>query len=253
MRVKHQINSKRWRAALLPLQYLVWNNTRLRARNLLRFAETEAEGGRDLVRAAESTKDPVLRRRFILHARDEQRHADIFRRRGVAILRALPASSRGLKPVEWLTPGERGLDDLQVAKESDASLLAFLHLSEKSAAQDFATYRDLLKKDPATQTVFDEIIRDETLHMTYTIAQLIRIAPRTKGWMLWRARLSRLWKAYLRIAGAIAGLVSGVVLTVVYFLVLPPFAWLARAAERVEPTGWAPTRRQAPDAMKGQY
>lgn len=251
--MRHQLNSKGWRAALLPLQYLVWNNSRLRARNLLRFAETEAEGGRDLVRAAETTRDPVLRRRFILHARDEQRHAEIFRRRGVAILHTLPPTSRRLTPVEWLTPGERGLDDLHVGKESDASLLAFLHLSEKAAAEDFTTYRDLLKNDPATRSVFDEILRDETLHMTYTLAQLTRIAPKTRGWVLWRARLGRLWKAYLRIAGAVAALVSGVVLTGVYFLVLPPFAWLAKAAERREPAGWTLTRRQEPEAMKGQY
>lgn len=252
MRVNLPSDSKRWRV-LRPLQRLAWNNARLRARNLLRFAETEAEGGRDLVRAAESTRDPVLRRRFILHARDEQRHAEIFRRRGVAILRTLPPSSRGLTPVEWPTPGERGLDDLQVGRESDASLLAFLHLSEKAAAEDFANYRDILENDPETQTVFDEILRDETLHMTYTLAQLTRIAPKTSGWVLWRARLGRLWKAYLRIAGAVSGLVSGVILTVLYFLVLPAFAWLARAAERREPPGWAPTRRQPPEAMRGQY
>ena len=34
----------------------------------------------------------------------------------------------------WLTPGERGLDDLKVGEETDAPVLAFLHLSEKAAA-----------------------------------------------------------------------------------------------------------------------
>jgi hypothetical protein len=145
------------------------------------------------------------------------------------------------------------LDDLQIAKESDASLLAFLHLSEKSAAEDFANYRDILDADPDTQSVFDEILRDETLHMTYTLAQLTRIARKTKRWVLWQARLGRLWKAYLRIAGAISSVLSGLVLTAVYFLVLPPFAWLARVAERRESAGWAPARRQAPEAMRGQY
>ena len=42
------------------LHWLVWRDPKRRAVNLLRFAEVEADGGRDLVRAAEVTRDPVL-------------------------------------------------------------------------------------------------------------------------------------------------------------------------------------------------
>jgi hypothetical protein len=42
--------------------------------------------------------------------------------------------------LNWLSPGERRLDDLRVDDGSGASLLAFLHLSEKSAAGQFAAY-----------------------------------------------------------------------------------------------------------------
>ena len=72
------------RALLWPAQYLVWRSRTLRVRNLLRFAETEADGGRDIVRAADITQDPILRRLFIFHAKDEQRHADLFRKRAPA-------------------------------------------------------------------------------------------------------------------------------------------------------------------------
>jgi rubrerythrin len=54
-----------------------------RGLRLLRFAEVEADGGRDLARAAEVTGDARLRQLYLRHARDEQRHADIFRRRGL--------------------------------------------------------------------------------------------------------------------------------------------------------------------------
>jgi len=241
------------RTALRPVQYWIWNTPLLRARNLLRFAETEADGGRDLVRAAEVTGDPILRRLFIFHAKDEQHHAELFRQRGAAILRSLPRSSSRRLSADWLTPGERGLDDLRVAEETDASLLAFLHLSEKSAARDFAVYRDLLAGDPATHAVFAEILTDETFHMNYTLAQLTRIAPRRRGWLLWRARLGRLWKGYLRIAGALAGAVGGLVLTFIYFSVLPPFAWLAKRAERRDPPGWRPIADRGATAMRSQY
>ena len=93
----------------------------------------------------------------------------------------------------------------------------------------------------------------ETFHMNYTLAQLNRVAPRRVGWRLWRARLSRLWKGYLRVAGALAGVISRVVLTVLYFVLLPPFAWAARKAEAREAPGWTPVRRQRLDAMKDQY
>ena len=40
--------------ALLPLHRWVWQDAERRARKLLRFAETEADGGRDLSRADEA-------------------------------------------------------------------------------------------------------------------------------------------------------------------------------------------------------
>ena len=44
------------------LHHWIWRHPARRARKLLNFAETEADGGRDLVRAAELTADPILRR-----------------------------------------------------------------------------------------------------------------------------------------------------------------------------------------------
>jgi hypothetical protein len=239
--------------ALRPAQSWIWNNPVLRARNLLRFAETEADGGRDILRAAELTGDPILRRLLIHHSADEQRHAQLFRARGASLLRTLPAGTSQNGGGGWLTPGERGLDDLDVEGSGEAALLAFIHLSERSAARDFAVYRDLLAADPPTRAVFEEVLRDERFHMSYTLAQLGRIAPRRRGWLLWRARLGRLWKAYLRVAGWAAGLISRVVLTVLYFVLLPPFAWLAQRAERREPEGWRPITARDGQAMRRLY
>jgi hypothetical protein len=54
-------------------------------------------------------------------------------------------------------------------------------------------------------------------------------------------------------AAAVAGLLGAVSLTVVYFVVLPPFAWLARRAERREPLGWIPISRDRRDSPTSQY
>src|SRR3954466_8988995 len=105
---------------LNPIQHWVWRDPVRRGHRLLRFAETEADGGRDLARAAELTRDPLLRRLYLRHAEDEQRHADLFARRGRDLLLS-QGNSRGFE-ANFIAPGERGLDDLRVEDEPDEAL-----------------------------------------------------------------------------------------------------------------------------------
>ncbi|HEX4637448.1 MAG TPA: hypothetical protein VH189_14785 [Rhizomicrobium sp.] len=237
----------------LLLHRWIWQDKQRCARKLLDFAETEADGGRDIVRAAELTQDPTLRRLFMVHAMDEGRHAQLFRNRGSALLRAHQDRASTSLRLNWVSPGERGLDDLHVHNESDASLLAFLHLSEKTAAGHFATYAEALKDDPATSSVFKQVLKDETFHMNYTLAQLARVAPRRHGLFLWKARLTRLWKAYLRIMSAIAGVMGTVILMLQYFILLPPFAVLAKRAQKREPEGWREIPPEREQSLKSQF
>lgn len=151
---------------LRPVHRWVWRDERRAARKLFTFAATEADGGRDLSRAAELTANPLLRRLFLRHAQDEQHHAELFRARGRTLLAALGHRRPPRFEAAWLAPGERGRDDLRVDGR-DASLLAFLHLSERAAAGRFAVYRDVVP-DEATREVFGQILRDEVFHMRYT-------------------------------------------------------------------------------------
>jgi hypothetical protein len=132
-------------------------------------------------------------------------------------------------------------------------MLAFLHLSEKAAASRFAVYRDVMQHDPPTRAIFEEILHDETFHMNYTLTQLARIAPRRHRHHLWRARLSRLWKGYLRLATALAGVLGSILLTIQYFLLLPPFAWLAKRAERREHSGWTQISPERTGLLDQEY
>ena len=235
---------------LQPLHRWVWLDAHRRARKLLRFAETEASGGRDLARAAELTLDPLLRRLYLRHAEDEGRHAALFRERGRALLSALPRRGE-VAEANWLAPGERGLDDLRLGSGNDGTLLAFLHLSEKAAAGRFALYGEVLDCDPDTRAMFGRVLEDEAFHMAYTRRQLARVSPRKQGVELWKARAGRLWKAYLRLALAIASALGALVLTAQYFLVLPIFALLARRAAAREASGFAPARKATP--LQSQY
>ena len=73
------------------------------------------------------------------------------------------------------------------------------------------------------------------------------------GRLLWKARLSRLWKAYLRFAVALAGLIGSVILTLQYFILLPPFAWISRRAAKREPEGWHMLSSETARDLRGQY
>jgi len=233
---------------LVSVHRWVWADVHRRARKLLRFSETEADGARDLTHAAELTRDPSLRVLYLRHADDEQRHAVLFRRRGSELL---DLSRARVFEANWLAPGERGLDDLDVGSEGDESLLAFLHLSEKAAAGRFVVYERVLDCDPQTRAVFARILKDEEYHMTYTRKQLARLAPRQQGLRLWKARAGRLWKAYLRIATALASVLGTLMLAIQYFVVLPFFAVLAKRAARREPEGFSASRARV--ALEGQY
>ena len=225
-----------------PVHQWVWADADRKVRKLLTFADVETAGGRDILRAAEVTPDPLLRRLYLEHAIDELRHGELFRDRGTSLLRAGDGARSVLLDGNPL-PGGHGLDDLKIDGEPDQRLLAFLHIAEKSAAGRFALYRELVDDDPHTRAIFEQILRDEVFHMNYTYAQLARVAPRTYRRHVWHARAKRLWNRYVRAAAMFGGLIGALMLTLMYFIVLPPFAWLAKRAERRESAGWLPARR----------
>jgi hypothetical protein len=237
---------------LRPVHRWIWGDFERRVRKLLAFAEVEGDGGRDILRAAELTPDPLLRRLYLAHAIDELHHSDLFRQRGAALLQTRPARADASSATTVL-PGGHGLDDLHVEDEPDERLLAFLHVAEKAAAGRFAIYRDVVDDDPSTRAIFDEILRDEVFHMNYTYTQLTRVSPRSYRRRVWRARASRLWNRYLRAAASFAGLVGTLVLSIQYFVLLPPFAWLARRAARRERPGWTPIARDRKLSPTSQY
>src|SRR6187455_653168 len=201
---------------LRPLHKWVWSDPDRRVRKLLSFAEVEIDGGRDILRAAEVTPDPLLRRLYLAHAIDELHHGVLFRERGAELLRQRGGRASALFNGNPL-PGGHGLDDVSIEGEADARLLAFLHVAEKAAAGRFTIYRDLVADDPETRAIFEEILRDEVFHMNYTYTQLARISPQSYRRHVWRARASRLWKRYLRVAAVLAAAIGGIGLTLIYF------------------------------------
>ncbi|MGO9711120.1 MAG: ferritin-like domain-containing protein [Polyangiaceae bacterium] len=239
---------------LQPLHRWIWSNAHRRGSKLLGFAATEADSGRDMARAAECTKDALLRRIYLRHSQDEAKHAKLFTTRARSIFAALAKDDPGSAfQGNWFTPGERGLDDLDVDKESDASLLAFLFLSERAGARRFVVYQDVLEADPETRDVFGLVIPDEAFHTNYSYTQLKRISPKHYGLHILWAKLGRAWKAYLRLAAAVASVMGAVVLTVQYFVVLPLFAFMAKRSGKKELPGWIESRAAGQASLRSQY
>lgn len=241
---------------LRPVHLWVWASPLRRAHKLLGFAATEADSGRDMARAAECTGDALLRRLYLRHSLDEQRHARLFSARAHEILASLALDGAGAWApfqADWLAPGERGLDVLDVEGESDASLLAFLFLAERAGARRFVVYQRVLGSDPATRDVFRVVLRDEAFHTNYSYAQLGRVAPGKRGRRVFWAHLGRGWKAYLRLASALSNVLGGVLLTLQYFVILPVFALLAKWKEGKKPDGWIDSRGAEAEALRAQY
>src|SRR6267143_4892603 len=141
---------------LRPVHRWIWGDAERRVRKLLAFSEVETDGGRDILRAAEVTPDPLLRRLYLAHAIDELHHGVLFRERGAALLRTRSTRLKTLFNGSPL-PGGHGLDDLRIEGEPDHRLLAFLHVAEKAAAGRFTIYRDMVDDDPSTRSICEEI------------------------------------------------------------------------------------------------
>ena len=74
----------------------VWSDARRKLLALEGFAETEENGGRDLLAVAERCAEPTLRDHLMRHGNDELRHARLFRERASELARE-SGLHRGLK------------------------------------------------------------------------------------------------------------------------------------------------------------
>src|SRR5262249_17728291 len=136
-----------------PLHRWVWSDHDRRVRKLIAFARVETDGGRDILRAAELTPDPLLRRLYLEHGIRGLHHGEMFPDRAAALIRTRRGARRTLFDGNPL-PGGHGLDDLRIDGQPDHRLLAFLHVAEKSAAGRFTIYRELVDDDPETRAIF---------------------------------------------------------------------------------------------------
>ncbi len=243
----------------------VWFDPERRILTLESFANTEEDGGRDLVAAARRISDPELREHIERHAADETRHAALFRHRA-AELRAEGTKTAADVPdkpydLSHARPGlevdSHGFFNAGLCDElGELEYVAMLHVAEQRAEALFDVFSRQTKHDPKTQAVFQSILKDEKYHVAYTGKFLERWRndgrDREVDKALKSARSSRFMGAWKRVGLRAASGFSKVLMLVVYWTVLLPFACIARA--QPWPRGWHSRRgEESVSPLNGQY
>ena len=240
-----------------------WSDPVRRYHTLQSFAETEEEGGRDLRAAARWIGDASLRTHLERHAADEARHAEMFRRRAAE----LASEAAGAKLRTEASDKVYDLSRLSLHSEShgftarpfdghdDIGYIAMVHVAEKRAAALFQMHRDLNKDDPRTAALFDEILRDEKYHVSYTGKFLdkwrdegreleVRVGLET-------AKASRFMGAWKRLGVRSAAGLCRALMYVFYWTILLPFGLFTRSPKGS--SGWSKPTSAAADRTQSQY
>lgn len=215
------------------------------ARFLAQFSQAERGSAYDMLAAAELTERREMRRKYLEHALDESAHSRVFRDRAQAL--GMGRKDSALIDIGYLH--EHGIVGGQTLFErlGELDFLAFIHVAEGQALEQFEVYKRRGLVDPVTQTQLDQIRKDELFHMTYSGAELdgYRRAGRTTEVRraIWGVHWRRVKEKWLAFSRRIGDVVSGVWLLLMYTFVVGPFRLLARP----EAAGWQSRATKATD------
>lgn len=213
----------------------VWRRPRHIARKLAEFGATEAGSALDMLRAAELTTNPKLRRIFLRHALDEARHARMFRQ---AAQELDPAALTSLSAHAL---SHRRRQDLYETL-GDEAFLAFVHRAERAGESHFrALIHELARVEPELARLFETVAEDERFHVNYSGHWLARLAGTRARRRLLEERTRAAWAAWRRAGRVLGERAAWWVGVALYFVVLPPFALLERRLDPERP-GWKPAR-----------
>jgi rubrerythrin len=224
----------------------VWSDPHRSLLTLESFAETEEDGGRDLQAAALRVRDEEALTHILHHAKDEVRHARLFRDRARVVAEAQGRHLGALdeeKGKAYDLSGMRSQDQVNAHGFFQAGLfdemgevgyVAMVHVAERRAAHIFTQHRAaaLAAGDEATAVIFEEILRDEKYHVAWTGTVLKRWRGEGRDAEVSRAlssaRRGRALDAWRRLGLRSASGFATVLLCVLYWTVLAPFGLIAR-------------------------
>lgn len=220
-----------------PLRWLSWIVWRLvpgrGATKMAEFSHTEYGSGLDMLSAVEETGRREMRRRYYRHALDELKHAEMFRKRAIALKQSTRAEAV-LSDSGYLNDrGIRSADSL-FSQMSEVEFLAFVWIHEKRGAQQFDIYAELMDEDEPTREMFRQISKDERFHIAYSRTALEHYSKDDSALVkkaIRKIQQQRLLQAWMRFAHGLGQVVTGLWLSLIYFLIIGPFSLLARLLE----------------------
>ena len=223
---------------------LVWRSDAKIAAKLDGFAATEAGSALDMLKAAELTEDPKLRRLFFRHAMDEARHAALFR---AAARRIAPHPQRLGSEYDLIHATRQNL----FARYGQVRFLAFVNVAEIRGERLFRALAAHFADRPDLGDLFARIARDERFHVAYSGRLLDGHRREGRGrevaLALAAVRVTRAWEAWRRSGRVLGDAASRLLLGLVYLLVLPLFAILQRTRDP-DRAGWHLRAAPPPDA-----
>lgn len=242
----------------------MWADPLRKVLTLESFSRTEEDGGRDIVAALQRVQDSELRQHLERHARDEVRHADLFRRRAAVLRAAARSTTTAEDPGAALDlargragQNAHGFFTAGILEErGEIAYVAMLHVAEVKARDIFAMHAELTADDPETNQIFTEILKDEKYHVSYTGKFLEQwrkdgYGPEVRR-SLRAARSSRLLQNWKNLGLRSGAGLSRAVLYLFYWTLLLPFGLIARLRNRVEP-GRSPPNQDPARALRSQF
>lgn len=214
---------------------LAWRNDRQIATKLMGFAATELGSSLDMLRAAERTTDPRLRRLYFRHGLDEARHAQRFRD---AAKRVHPEAAELTRAHEKLHARRMDLHE----QLGEVAFVAFVFLAESRAKSQFDVLEGHFADRPELAQLFREIGKDEQFHVAYSgqILDEWRAAGHGKdvAKAIRRVRLRGAWQGWRRAGRRIGDLMVRLLLLTLFVAVLPLFAVIQKVVRKKTTAGW---------------
>jgi len=189
-------------------------NWRLRpariAQGLQRFGNTESDSAWQILYALHAIDDPKIRCLVLQHAFEEVHHGVEFPRVAKPYMPRLPYKyCPERKPLFDPTRGAAGLADF----------LAYAHVGEMDVFDQFDSYAAGIGTCDA-QSVFREAKLDEDGHVGLTWNLLVAVSGSAKAAarLVFRARVKRVWEAWLRLGKGFGEVPLTVVLSALYLV-----------------------------------
>ncbi|HUJ63853.1 MAG TPA: ferritin-like domain-containing protein [Kofleriaceae bacterium] len=200
------------RALLRAATPVVWRIPGHRGRKLHGFARAEQGSRIDLLQAAQRT--PSLQRKalYLRHALDETRHAAMFWRRSSELREAEARRPFGAPHADT--------EDL-FERLGEARFLAFVHRGEARGRAQFEIYARHFAAagDARTEQLFAAILVDEQRHERYTRELLVELCGEAGARReLRRAALWEAWRSWRRAGRALAAMLYGAAMMVIYLV-----------------------------------